>query len=764
MGGLAEAEATLTRVLGRPGLETMTRGIARSQRGLLRARAGNSSGALRDFSEALGAFADEPGLAAKAHQNRGNLHLQNGAFAEARRDFEAVLECLGSPEGDPNYDKALFNISCTEQMSGDLASALKRLDEVEPRLATFGPLYQATIQQMRGEILVAAGLPTQGQAQLAAAASIYARQRLPIFQGEADLVHARSLLQQQPRTARSIAVKAARRFRARGSEVWALRADALALEARVAGGARAADLVTQADVLAPQLRRQRLAHDATLVELYAARTCVRRGDLDEARSRLRRLRLTEATPIATRLLLREVRADLERARGRKRSSYSHLRSGLEELHAWQASFGSLDLQSGVVRHGQQLAIDGLRMAVADSRPEVLFEWSERGRMLVSRVVPVRAPADAAVAAELAELRWLQSQQPEARSREGQRMRELQSAVRQHAWYGDGSGEVSEPVTLEELQLSLGDEQALVAYVATAESVLALVVDGARAVVRPLGQRRELEAMLGGLHADLDMAGAHLPEPFAAPVRRELAARLDRLDALLVAPVADLVGGRLVLTPSGVLAGVPWGLLPGMRGRPVTVARSATSWLARQATPLRSETAGFVAGPRVARAAAEVKAAAGTWASSEVLVGDEATAGAVSDLAARVDVLHVSAHGRHSAENPLFSGVELVDGPWFGYDIDQLAGIPDVVLLSACEVGRSEVRFGEELVGMTTAWLHAGARCVIASAAAVNDDVAHDVLLQVHRGLGAGQDPASALAAAVPAVAEDVAPAPFACFS
>ena len=35
------------------------------------------------------------------------------------------------------------------------------------------------------------------------------------------------------------------------------------------------------------------------------------------------------------------------------------------------------------------------------------------------------------------------------------------------------------------------------------------------------------------------------------------------------------------------------------------------------------------------------------------------------------MLHVAAHGRHSADNPLFSGLELADGPWFGYDIDQL---------------------------------------------------------------------------------------------
>ena len=209
---------------------------------------------------------------------------------------------------------------------------------------------------------------------------------------------------------------------------------------------------------------------------------------------------------------------------------------------------------------------------------------------------------------------------------------------------------------------------------------------------------------------------------------------------------DAVGERrVVLTPSGVLSGVPWTLLPGYVGRPVTLAQSATAWLARRATPLRTATAGFVAGPRVARAEDEVVAAAKEWPSARVLLGADATAAAVSALADAVDVLHVAAHGRHSAENAMFAGVQLVDGPWFGYDIDRLQRVPDVVLLSACEVGRSTVRWGEELIGMTTAWLHAGARCVIASPAAINDQAAYGVLVAVHERLAAGLDPAAALA-------------------
>jgi CHAT domain-containing protein len=86
-----------------------------------------------------------------------------------------------------------------------------------------------------------------------------------------------------------------------------------------------------------------------------------------------------------------------------------------------------------------------------------------------------------------------------------------------------------------------------------------------------------------------------------------------------------------------------------------------------------------------------------------------------------------------------------------------------VLLSACEVGRSTVRWGEELIGMATAWLHAGARCVIASPAAVAYQAAYEALLAVHRGLAQGLEPAAALAAAVPAPTAEQAPAPFLCF-
>ena len=125
----------------------------------------------------------------------------------------------------------------------------------------------------------------------------------------------------------------------------------------------------------------------------------------------------------------------------------------------------------------------------------------------------------------------------------------------------------------------------------------------------------------------------------------------------------------------------------------------------------------------------------------------ATIAGTTRLASQVDLLHIAAHGRHAVDNPMFSGLELADGTLFGYDIDLMPDVPRTVVLSACEVGRSSVRWGEEAIGMTRIWLHAGTRCVIAAPVIVADDVACELLGAMHEALAAGEAPAEALAAA-----------------
>jgi hypothetical protein len=658
---------------------------------------------------------------------------------------------------------AEHNLGYADLLRGDLVSALDHMDSVRPVLLPLSPVGVAITNQDRAEVLIAAGLTRSALSALDDAARTFGRRRMPHRRGEAELIMARTALADDPRRALTTARAARARFTRIGAPALRLKAEALVHGAEVRLGSTRPSLVRRGDDLGAELEALALPWWAIDVRLDTVLVLLRRRQLDEARRRLGEIRVPARAPLGVRLRDRDVRAALAERTGRRGDALAHLRRGLAELHGWQSSFGSLDLQTMVTAQGRRLAARGLRLAVAGGTPQVLFEWSERARMLASRVQPVRVRGDEDVLGHLQELRALASADdpsPSGSAREA----ELRQRVRERAWHHRGSGEYDEPATLDGVRAHLGADRALVAHVVTALEVAALVVTSDSADVVHLGARAELEALTGGLLPDLDMAAAELPATLADAIRSELRGRLRRLDDLLVVPVLDGVEDReLVLTPSGALATVPWTILPSNRGRPVTVAQSATSWLARTAAPLSARSAGFVAGPRVAQAEAETAAAANVWPGATVLHGQEATAEAVSALATSVDVLHVSAHGRHSSENPLFSGFELADGPWFGYDIDQLADVPDVVLLSACEVGRSTLRGGEELIGMSAAWLHAGSRCVIASAAAINDGVAHDVLVAVHRELSVGIDPPAALARALTRLDPEGPPAPLVCF-
>jgi CHAT domain-containing protein len=121
--------------------------------------------------------------------------------------------------------------------------------------------------------------------------------------------------------------------------------------------------------------------------------------------------------------------------------------------------------------------------------------------------------------------------------------------------------------------------------------------------------------------------------------------------------------------------------------------------------------------------------------------------------------HLAAHGHHDRENVLFSRLYLADGPLMAYDVQQLANAPRQVVLSACDAGRTLVRPGEEVLGLTAALLYAGTATVIASVARVADDVSLRLMTDYHRALQAGARPAEALARS--ALAEPLNP--FVCF-
>lgn len=755
LGRNGDAIALCEQVLGRSGCAPLTAGLAQSQLALLQMKNGDLARASANFDEALQRLAGHPEHLGITYQNRGNLHLHRADPRAAIEDFVASAEQFELANDPKERAKAVHNLGYAHLLRGDLVAAIRHMDEVQEFLGAQSAVTRAAIGQDRAEVLLAAGRAHDAVEALEEAAAAYGAERLRRFQAECEFVLAKTLLDDDPDRARATARAAARRFTEHGSAAWALRAEAVALVAEIGTGARSPALLRRADDVATELRSAAFRSDADRLALHAARLAVRRGDLPDAAVRLAKVRLTPDSPITTRLLAREVRAELAAAQNHPGRSREYARKGLAELHAWQATFGSLDLQTSAVGHGEHLARLGLRAALADRSPAVVFEWSERARELASRVSSLRPPPDPALAADLTALRVADPADLATRRR-------LRERIRSHSWFAT-SGTVGEPATLERLQAALArDDAALVAHIVLDGTITALAVTSTDAQVVPLGDAAAVRTLLDRIAADLDFAAQNRAGEIAKAVRTSLRADLALLADTLVRPLLGVVGyRRLVLTPSALLVGTPWTELPGLIGRPLTVPTSATHWLdMTDRAPMPVREVGLLAGPRLARAEEEVRRARASWPRGHVLHGDDADSARAGWLAARVDLLHIAGHGLHAGDHPLFSAIELADGPWFGHDIDLLPRTPEVVVLSACDLGRSSVLSGEESLGMSAVWLHAGARTVLSSLALVADDLACEVFASWHHLVADGAAPADALAQ-VSAETDDVVP--FVCF-
>jgi len=133
----------------------------------------------------------------------------------------------------------------------------------------------------------------------------------------------------------------------------------------------------------------------------------------------------------------------------------------------------------------------------------------------------------------------------------------------------------------------------------------------------------------------------------------------------------------------------------------------------------------------------------------VLVYTEAAAvrGLLHGTADKAAVVHIAAHGWFRPDAPLFSSIELADGPLTTADVFNLDLRAALVTLSACETGRAVLGGGDELVGMARAFLYAGAAGLLVSQWRVDDGSTAGLMERFYRELTRGSGKAEALRAA-----------------
>jgi len=217
------------------------------------------------------------------------------------------------------------------------------------------------------------------------------------------------------------------------------------------------------------------------------------------------------------------------------------------------------------------------------------------------------------------------------------------------------------------------------------------------------------------------------------------------EQILGAAVDDLGDGPLVIVPPAALHPVPWGLLPALADRAVTVAPSALAWLHAQGIePPSDRTVTVVVGPGLKGAEAEAVALADRYADAEILTAGVATAEKVLVSLEGRWLAHIAAHGTFRPDNPLFSSLLMSDGPLTVHDLQRLGRAPYRIVLSCCDSGVTASAGADELLGLIAALGQLGTAGVLAPVVPVNDAATVQLSLALHERLAAGATAAEAL--------------------
>jgi CHAT domain-containing protein len=129
---------------------------------------------------------------------------------------------------------------------------------------------------------------------------------------------------------------------------------------------------------------------------------------------------------------------------------------------------------------------------------------------------------------------------------------------------------------------------------------------------------------------------------------------------------------------------------------------------------------------------------------QLLVDERATLVKLRSQAGSCRVLHLAAHGEFRPDEPLFSSLRLADGHLSTLDVFDLELCCSLVTLSACETALGTVGAGDELMGLSRAFLYAGTPSLVLSLWKVEDRSTAALMGRFYEALRQGADKATAL--------------------
>lgn len=726
---------------------------------------GHHREALEDLNRSVAALrlAGDQLWEARALQERAVSYLSSGSARRAVADLRRAGDLFTANGQELESAETTVNRGLVALRLGDLPEALTWFDEAAERFGRLGAS-EPDLSMHRCAALTAAGLARDAMQEADDAIShldrIHGR---PTKRAELLLTAAScALAAGQPGTALARAAEARQMFDRQGRQWWRAHAELARVSAAVRAGPVTAALLRDAQRCVRELSELG-SPDQPLARLATGRIALALGQTAVASEHL------AAAAVGRRhgpALSRGVAWLAEALRAEAVGDPQHLmyacRRGLDVIDEYRSMLGSSELRAQTTAHGDELANLGQRHALRLGRPRLMLAWSERWRAVALSVPPVRPHGDERWQADLAAMRDVSSRRSRASSLglrtaslnyEQQR---LERAVRARALRTLGTGRPNAARSsisgfdVPGLLAELGDDRLL--EIVDIGSELHVLVCGSGKVRRFAAGTAEQATRDVRFARFMLRRLAYGPSvPPSGETRDRLTRMGGALERVLLGEAGEHLGdGDVIVVPPGQLQAVPWGLLPRLRCRALSVAPSATSWLrARRAgADVRGAAATgpvvLIRGPGLASHGIEVPQLAADYPGAVVLGDGTATAARVLSAIDGARLVHIAAHGTFRADSPLFSALQLDDGPLTVYDLERLRRGPHHLVLSSCDSGVVAPAGADEVLGLASSLIPLGTAGIVASVVPVNDLAVVPLMVALHRELRGGASLAEAV--------------------
>ena len=674
----------------------------------------------------------------------GEALVQAGNLSAARARFEEALAVLAAQGHAFACAVVVGNIADTAARAGDIEDALRRFRDARERFAALGAhaeacrnaIEEATLLEYSGFLAEACDHAGDAcaMADTHALAAESARARLVI--GSALLASDEAVLA-EPQLS-----DAAARFAAIGDR--ASEAQALAMLARCVRDHDRVRAVEFANAAVDAAR-----HATAPVEL-AASLAVRASVT--AAAPVAQNDAAEATEIADSLGIPSLRAESHAAAAtvarharRTAAAIAHARIALAEVEAAHRSLALARTRRAFLSRRGDIAAELAAALLEDGSAEALgeaFDVLDRSRSLAI-LDALERPArggDARASGTLHErvrglLEELGTAAPRAMVAEGaaRAERDTRRAELDHAL----ERRIIEPSPKVGRARALAAPCVVAIESGDAVALLARMPDGATRVRRIAIDR----ATLAGLESDFAFqvsrrlrgvaterareAGARAAHALGRALQPEIEATLDGWRGTVVALGSTL----FVRTPPALLSTelndicfAPTLEVAALLDRPAAGALAASAAV----VSVHDERA-----PAIAREGAAVERLLAARMTTTRLDGNDASRAALVAALAGCSLAHVACHGVFPPNAPNLAGLRLADGWFTARDAHALDRAPAEIVLSGCVTAVSARHDGEEWMGLVRGFAAAGARRMVASLWAVDDESTARMMERLH---------------------------------